>query len=334
MQHRATPTGRHPLVTEYIADFQKLAIHHPGPIPASISWQSAPRSTPHLVVGCMVHGDEVGCLPAVLDFFKSLPQQTHPFLGKITIFIGNLPAAQLNKRFVENDLNRVFIDSAPPSTERIRAQEIAPLLKSADLFIDLHQTIEPTDRSFYTFAFNRLNYLWAKYLEGSDTLVTRPAHIKFAEGMLSATELTTQLGIPSITLELDQKGLSALSYSKSLALLKRAIEGLRQLKSTRKVTDIEKLAKKSPDLKLYTRIHNETFKNPQSQLNSGYKNFSEIKKSELMGSHNSTTPIIAPEKGFILFPKYPARDKQGNASAPLPSDIFLVLRAASLSEFK
>ncbi len=317
---------------EHLSYFASLEKKYPGPFAKSISIQLGSQSSPHLFVGCMIHGDEIGCLPAVNDFFNSTIERS-TFKGTLTVFIGNPKAAFVKKRFIEQDLNRVFTNSAPDSSEKLRAQEIMKHLGVADLFIDFHQTIEPTSEPFYTFAFSEASYFWARYLQGAKTLVTRAANIEFAKGMLSATEYATQLGVPSLTLELSQKGFNDEADKITKSVLTNAVLALSLFKNPKSIAEIKKLALKSPKLILMKRSHAIPFEDSGLRLNPGFMNFSKIEKDSILGTRSNGDSWVAGKEGWLLFPKYPERDQQGKVLGPLPSDIVLIVEKAKEAEF-
>ena len=96
----------------------------------------------------MVHGNEVGSLPAAVRLVETLKGQDLRFGGRVTVFIGNPEAGLEDRRFLEADLNRVFLDGVASSHEANRAREIMPILDTADLFIDFHQTILATEQPY------------------------------------------------------------------------------------------------------------------------------------------------------------------------------------------
>jgi succinylglutamate desuccinylase len=291
---------------EHLSHFASLEKKYPGPFAKSISIQLGSQSSPHLFVGCMIHGDEIGCLPAVNDFFNSTIERS-TFKGTLTVFIGNPKAAFVKKRFIEQDLNRVFTNSAPDSSEKLRAQEIMKHLGVADLFIDFHQTIEPTSEPFYTFAFSEASYFWARYLQGAKTLV--------------------------LTLELSQKGFNDEADKITKSVLTNAVLALSLFKNPKSIAEIKKLALKSPKLILMKRSHAIPFEDSGLRLNPGFMNFSKIEKDSILGTRSNGDSWVAGKEGWLLFPKYPERDQQGKVLGPLPSDIVLIVEKAKEAEF-
>ena len=116
-------------------------------------WQvSGDLPGPHVVVLGGVHGDEktgievIKTLRGIFDKGNSEIEK-----GKLTLILGNEEAIKIGKRGTtsEHNLNRMFSDShlAGPILdyyESRRAHELAPILKSADISLDIHSTSVPT----------------------------------------------------------------------------------------------------------------------------------------------------------------------------------------------
>lgn len=61
-------------------------------------------------------------------------------IGRLTVNIANPRAFKLNKRFIDEDLNRAFPGKKNGNYEEQRAYKLLPLIKSADIVIDIHST--------------------------------------------------------------------------------------------------------------------------------------------------------------------------------------------------
>ena len=103
----------------------------------------------------IIHGNEVGSLPAIVKLIESLEQKRLNFGGKINITLGNLEGSRLNRRFIDADLNRLFLNAQP--TEHVethegkRARALMPILEECNMILDLHQTMLPSAMPFYIF---------------------------------------------------------------------------------------------------------------------------------------------------------------------------------------
>ncbi len=103
-----------------LARFESIAIPGPFDYPWCHSVDGGQHDI-HVVFGAMVHGNEFGSLPAVVRLVECLKNGDIRFGGRVTIFLGNPEAARENKRFLEADLNRVFLENRGDRHEHHRA---------------------------------------------------------------------------------------------------------------------------------------------------------------------------------------------------------------------
>jgi succinylglutamate desuccinylase len=111
------------------------------------------RAGPHVVLVSLIHGNELaGAI--VLD--QMLRARTAPSIGKLTFGFANHaafarfePDNPIASRFLEEDLNRVWDDiqlfGVRRSLELDRAREILPLIDTADIVLDLHSMLWPSE---------------------------------------------------------------------------------------------------------------------------------------------------------------------------------------------
>ncbi len=148
-----------------------LAIGHPGPgLPVRITapdlrpwvegnvargaWSfQAELPGPHVAVMALNHGNEIaGAI--LLD--RWLRAGMRPVAGRLSLVFANLDAyARFTaddptaSRFLEQDFNRIWdrewLDGPGRSSELRRARVLRPLLESADVVLDLHSMLWPSD---------------------------------------------------------------------------------------------------------------------------------------------------------------------------------------------
>ncbi len=111
------------------------------------------RPGPHVMIVSLMHGNEIaGAI--VLD--RLLRQGTAPACGRLTLGFANLdafalfdPAQPTLSRFVDEDLNRLWdpslLDGARRSSEMRRARAMRKLVDTADILLDLHSMLWPSD---------------------------------------------------------------------------------------------------------------------------------------------------------------------------------------------
>ncbi len=108
---------------------------------------------PHVVLVSLIHGNELAGAIVIADLLR---QNFVPLRGRVTMGFANIaafarfdPANPLASRFVEEDLNRVWDDAqllgVRRSLELERAREMHPIIDKADLLLDLHSMLWPSD---------------------------------------------------------------------------------------------------------------------------------------------------------------------------------------------
>lgn len=121
-------------------------------IPGVISRESG-RPGPHVVLLSLMHGNEfAGAI--VLD--RLLREDLSPVRGTLSFVFVNLaaferfdPRTPTLSRFIDEDINRLWEESILTgprhSVELDRAREIRPLIDRADVILDLHSMLWPSD---------------------------------------------------------------------------------------------------------------------------------------------------------------------------------------------
>ncbi|MGI4976878.1 MAG: succinylglutamate desuccinylase [Janthinobacterium lividum] len=108
---------------------------------------------PHVVLVALTHGNETAGA-AALD--RLLRAGVRPQRGRLTLGFANLdafqrfdPAQPTATRFLDEDLNRLWdlptLEGSRSSRELERARAMRPVLEQADLLLDLHSMLWPSD---------------------------------------------------------------------------------------------------------------------------------------------------------------------------------------------
>ena len=274
----------------------------------------------HLVICSIIHGNETGSLPAIIKLLQGLQNQSISFGGNLTVILGNPEAARQNVRFLEHDLNRMFLNTPHKTHEATRAQELLPLITEGDLLIDLHQTIRKTLQPFYICPVTKPVLLWARALSVTKSLVNAtPKNLKQSTTRC-ADELMYEQGKPALTIELSEKGFNKEAEHYAFKACTRAFALIDQIQN--KSCTLKQAAQLKPALKIYETILRAPYPSVAHQLKEGLCNFMPISKGELL-SHSSSPVIEAEQDGLLLFPKYP------DCSKPLPKHIYRIIQEQS-----
>lgn len=267
-----------------------------------------------MLLGFITHGNELGTLPAAVRLVEEMAAETLLFDGPVSVLLGNVPAAESNVRFLEEDLNRVCtFDQPPTSWERRRAAEIRPLLDSVDFFLDFHQTQTPTSSAFWTFPWDADLGLWARVIGAAPRGLTRPPGGAFSSGTCCLDEYVRGRGKPALTAELGTKGWDDAQAESAYESSLRLIQAYDQVCAGR--DQLQALALAQPQVSWYETRDIVAAKSASDALRPGLGNWVAVEKGELL-SAESSPEIRASHQGMILFPKYP------KAGDPPPPELF------------
>jgi succinylglutamate desuccinylase len=303
-------------INHYLEEFTNFEKKHPGPIPDSIQFNFN-KHKGHIVFASIVHGNEVGSLPGLIEIIKQLSENILSYGGKVTFILGNKLAALQKIRFIEFDLNRSFGEKKEDSTthERRRAIEIMQVLDSADVFFDFHQTNLASKHPFYIFSMHKESYYWAQACGVAPAFVTRKPGAQFSSAGMCSDEYMRSNNKAGITLELGEQGF------KKEATIYTKIVTLRALRNMDKIfqyhSTIQKQAAKIKTFQFYTIIHQEPFNHDNKCLNDGLYNFISVKQNESIGFDENGNKLLCAKNGYILFPKYPNKNLKKQTTGEL-----------------
>jgi len=316
------------LLARYIQDFEAFGRRHPGPISHSVRMRFG-NSRRRLLFSALVHGDEVGTLPAMLQMMKDLEEEKIQFDGEIDFVLGNLPAAEKGRRFLEKDLNRVFglASHQVQTQEEKRAQELSSLVLESKLYLDLHQTIAASLAPFYITAFHESSYQWARLIGLPSVYIGHSSEERFSKQGLCSDEFAQANGVASLSIEFFQKGFSEKAETHCFDVLARAIQTAESfMDSPAERSSAVDTNKSWASFKI---SHREELQSGRDVLHPNLKNLQELKEGQILGKRSSGAPIRAKQNGILLFPKY--QDYSGeNSSMEKSARDFLFLIAAKV----
>jgi predicted deacylase len=121
-------------------------------VPGFLSW-TGPAPGPHTVAVSLVHGNEIA---GAIALDRLLRERLRPARGRLTLGFANLdafdrfdPEHPTASRFVDEDMNRLWdeavLDGPRHSSELARARAMRPIIDTADVLIDLHSMLWPSD---------------------------------------------------------------------------------------------------------------------------------------------------------------------------------------------
>lgn len=257
----------------------------------------------HTVIGCLIHGNENGTLPAAITLVEALNAKQLQPKGPVTVLLGNTQAALADKRFLEEDFNRVFtFDREAVSLERKLAERVRPILDAADVFLDIHQTQTPTAQAFWTFPWSPELGSWSRALQAAKVALTRPGKQSFSAGTCCLDEYVRNRGKIGITVEVGYKGQDPAQAAASLDVMKRLIAIVDRIACNEET--LEQIAAKAPEVRAYKTAEIVPAASSLHRLRPGLGNWTAVKRGERL-SADGAPELHASVDGFVLFPKYP-----------------------------
>ncbi|MCB0357290.1 MAG: succinylglutamate desuccinylase/aspartoacylase family protein [Bdellovibrionales bacterium] len=304
----------------FIEELQKYDKKYAGPIAYSWRFPASEQNYPHLYFSTCVHGNEIGSLPAVLNFIKKLEQKIIIYPGTITLSLGNVEALKAGVRYIDHDMNRHFGDRQCQHREGQRANELCQLINECDIFVDFHQTIEPTSEPFYVIVDTIENRSFVKRLQLVKKAILRsPTHDTY----LTASTYANKQHKISATIELSQIGINDQATALCAELINSTLEIAAKLKQK---NNIQQLAIDLPELTWLAIAHYQKFDGPKCILKPGWANLTAVKEHQVLGKTDLGQDFLAPFNGYVLFPKYVDRDAQGTPLKPPPQDIIAITK--------
>jgi succinylglutamate desuccinylase len=273
-----------------------------------------------LVVLALVHGVEVGGISVVNQVLEMLKSETVKLNASVAFVLGNVPAAEAGKRYLERDLNRSFASISRSKSEERRAEFIESILKRGRYLLDMHQTREFSPTPFFIFPFTPEGFRFSTYIAPEIPLVTRWDGEFSKEGMCSDEFMNANGGV-GITIELGQNGFGGAGIGIGVTALLNAM----------RFVSGSNLPKRGVSHQPIVYTWEQVLPYPpegEVQLRADLCNFVQLKIGDMIATCNGKT-ITSPCNGKTLFPQH-YRDR----SLPRPSELVRLLRQLSDGEMR
>lgn len=280
-------------------------------------WQvSGPDTGPVLTILGGVHGDERTGIEAVKELSALFDSRKENLTsGTLVLVLGNEEAIRLKRRgtSVTNDLNRMFSrpQLAGPvldSYESGRAHELAPLLRTTDISIDIHSTSTPS-RPFLPCAFSPRHERIFRWFD-ADIVLTDPDYILGGE-CSTTDEYVDSCGGTGICFET--------GYAGDTSRLPLVLAGIRNILADQGMIVPPPPHPPPPHYSVYRLARKIILTESGFRYAGGFPgSFQPVQEGETIGYHGNQ-PEIAGEEGVIVFPKAPGQWHTGQ-------DIFFLAR--------
>ncbi|CAQ83593.1 MULTISPECIES: succinylglutamate desuccinylase [Photorhabdus] len=297
---------------------KKLADHLRFPETISASWlaegvlQLIPdkRKNRSLVVSVGIHGNETAPIEILIQLLAQLADGTLTLENNLLIIFGNLPAIRANRRYLHNDLNRMFGGrylNFPLGNERSRAAELEnvvsrffaePSVSATNIrwHIDLHTAIRASHHEQFALLPAQGRPFSAEFMQWlSDSNIEALVYHKEKGGTFSHF-LGEKFGTDSCTMEIGK----VMPFGKNdLKRFQKVIEALHGLIDHSQIT-----ARTKPELKHYQVVDSIIKSDDSFQLHipADTMNFTELPAGFEIASQRDRHWKITSSVNFILFP--------------------------------
>ncbi|GEM_PF-1011898 len=231
---------------------------------------------PRVLLNVCTHGTEKVGLK-VAKYFKSF----RPIRGTFIINIANEKALSKNKRFIKEDLNRVFPGKKDGNHEENLAYQITPFVRAFDLVIDVHSTETGMASSLIVTKFKTSMKLLIQTI-GPKRLI----HMKATKSNALISKARVGIGFEY------GKDKSSKTYKETVLGIKRTLAYYRMTPSRGKMS--------TRHVEFYEV--NKSISKPEGfVVKKGIKNFLILKKGAVIGYNPKTKEKILAKESFYPF---------------------------------
>jgi succinylglutamate desuccinylase len=282
------------------------------------------KNGPMVIFVAGAHGNEPAGIFAVRQVLGKLEKLNPAFKGSMVALTGNLSALSNNVRFIEKDMNRLWLYEkiTCPIDRLLEDNKLTQDEREyVQLFCELKKHIHQGNPPFYIVDLHTTSSVSAPYFAIGDTMRNRKFAIKFPvpitlglEEQLHGTMMNylNDMGIVATIFEGGQHdSISAIENIEACIWLTLVQAGCVQ---PRDIPDFDKFFKRLEKAArgkrklLEVRYRYAIKEGEDFKMKPGYENFRKIKKGETI-AENQYGPVKAEESGRIFMPLY---QKQGN----------------------
>lgn len=276
---------------------------------------------PLFIILCGIHGNEPVGISTVEKIFVAIEKIS--IEGTIVGIVGNIKACSKGVRFIEHDLNRLFLkkiietsrDQQNPTNEYAELIELIDCIKNEIaqtqpekiFLIDVHSTsaesplfsIVNNDKSTWEIA----GALHVPVVTGLSRKLSGGSTLEYF------TSKNFNVPMCCISIEAGQHK-NPIAVQRAFNFIVKMLEytGIVQ-KSVIELYVVHEEVQNLPRLVKFAYRH-AINKNTGFVMNWGYKSFQKIKKGEVLGSDKNGS-VISPQDGYMLMPLYQAQGNDG-----------------------
>ena len=288
-------------------------------IPRIIGEYTSNKKGPLLFVTAGIHGNEPSGVKALEEVFNQLDETKPEIKGTLIGVSGNHKALNQNKRYIDEDLNRVWTEQniKQKKTETHEQKEMWKIIE----ILDLHPAVDYTKRYFldcHTTSSPSLPYVSVQVVNDNDEWAHKfPTYIVRGFSDIITGDIDHYLsrtGMTGFVFEAGQHEDKA-SVENHEGVIWLALKEACQLDLSKIETYPECVnrfvEKNAPDQKTFELIHRHHLENSDIfEMEPGYENFQKIEKGELLAKQNGNE-VRSEWDARIFMPLYQSQGNDG-----------------------
>ena len=270
-----------------------------------------------------IHGNESSGVFAIHDVFKSINEQSLPIKGNVYGIAGNLPALQDGKRYLTEDLNRLWMSERMSALDDLEIpQDHVEKNEQAEILRTIQDILNANDGPFYFMDMHSTSSESIPFLVVNDSLLNRKFTEQYPLPMILGIEeyldgpilsYINELGYVSFGFEAGQHDDLA-SYQNQKAFIYLSLVFAEALNQDQfdYFHYYEQLAKNSIRAKDIYEISYRLQLDSEDvfKMNPGFVNFQRVNKGQVLAQKNGEA-VKALLPGRIFMPLYQSQGSEG-----------------------
>lgn len=279
---------------------------------------------PVLVFFGGIHGNEPSGVQALKHVFAELKRNPLPVKGHVYGIAGNIPALMKNERYLEKDLNRLWLKEDIEALEKgVREQRTSEDRQMLEILGVIRELLNAHDAPFYFIDFHTTSSITLPFITINDAMINRKFARQFPVPIILGIEeylegpvlnYINEFGYVSLGFESGRHA-SEEARSNSIAFFWLCMLFAGAL-SDEEVWDkdlyLEELKQSAANNRNFYEITERyAIKAGDAyEMAPGFSSFEAVAKGTLLAHHNNS-PVLAAKKGILFMPLYQKQGDEG-----------------------
>jgi succinylglutamate desuccinylase len=278
---------------------------------------------PTIVFTAGIHGNESAGVFALHDAFEELQNRKIKFNGSIYAIAGNLQALAQNKRFINQDLNRIWQLAAIQKNSNSSQEESVELNEQQELLSIFERILKSHNGPFIFVDLHTTSARTVPYITINDTLENRKLSFKYPLPVILGIESFIEGPMLSFINEMGHKaiGFEAGQHDQQhtynnhksffwLSLVNSGVISKKYLPEFDEIFDRLLIAAQGHKQVYEVCQRYDVTQGDNFEMIPGYSNFQYVQKGQYLAETNNGN-VLCQESGHIFMPRYEEQGTEG-----------------------